>query len=102
MHQCRSECPLRVIDASLIESLRTRRVWEDRTLDYNQHLDLTDRDAQSDFLKDITAFANASGGTLLYGVSEGEGDEEGLIVDLLSLELTRSDETHEEHAPKGE
>lgn len=86
--------PFDSIDAALIATLRSQRVREDRTLDYKRDLNLVDRDAQSEFLKDVTAFANGSGGTLLYGVAEGEGEEQGLIVDLPGLELARPDDTH--------
>lgn len=79
--------PFEAIDVSLIESLKEDRVREDRTLDFKRELDLTSRDTQSEFAKDVTAFANSSGGTLLYGVTEGKGEDEGLIVALPGLEL---------------
>ena len=79
--------PFDAIDANLIASLRERRVREDRTLDFKRELNLTDRNACSEFLKDVTAFANASGGTLLYGVEDGAGEDEGTITGLPGLEL---------------
>jgi hypothetical protein len=86
--------PFEAIDAALIESLGSLRVREDRTLDFKRDLNLSDRDQQSEFLRDVTAFANASGGTLLYGVEEGRGDEEGIISGFPGIELPQADTTH--------
>lgn len=80
--------PFESIDASLIESLRERRAREERTLEFKRELNLTDRDTRSEFLKDVAGFANGSGGTLLYGVEEGDGEDEGMVVGLPGLELS--------------
>lgn len=79
--------PFAAITAQHIEELREREVLEDHTLDYKLELKLEDRDARSELLKDIVAFANASGGTLLFGVKEGAGEQQGLIVDFPGLVL---------------
>jgi hypothetical protein len=85
--------PFESIDATFIETLKERRVREDRTLDFKRDLDLSSRDLQSEFLKDVTAFANSSGGTLLFGAEEGRGDDEGVIIAFPGLHL-QPDETH--------
>jgi hypothetical protein len=86
--------PFESIDAAVIESLGPLQVREDRTLDFKRDLNLADRDAHSEFLKDVTALANASGGTLLYGIEEGQGEEEGLAAHFPGIELPQSDATH--------
>jgi len=87
--------PFEAIDDAVIESLANLRVREDRTLDFKRALNLGSSEDQSEFLKDVTAFANGSGGTLLYGVSEGNGENEGLIVGFPGLELPQPDSTHQ-------
>jgi hypothetical protein len=85
--------PFESITEALVVSLKDRRVREDRTLDFKREFDISSPDSQSEFLKDVTAFANASGGTLLYGVEEGKGENEGLIGALPGLDLD-ADATH--------
>lgn len=86
--------PFETIDAATIESLAQMRVREDHTLDFKRDLNLSARDDQAEFLKDVTSFANGSGGTLLYGVQEGEGGDEGIIVGYPGLALDQPDATH--------
>lgn len=86
--------PFESIDAALIESLGELGVREGRTLDFKRDLNLVGRDAHSEFLKDVTAFANASGGTLLYGVEEGTGAEEGMAGTFTGISLPEPDATH--------
>lgn len=79
--------PFDEITASDAQSLIERQIREDRTLDFKQQFDLSkDRDKR-DLLLDVTALANAEGGTLLYGAVEGEGEDRGLIVDLRGMAL---------------
>jgi hypothetical protein len=57
----------------LLRELCNQRWPESQTLDFKRSLPGTgDRD-KSEFLKDVCAFANASGGDLLYGVVEEGG-----------------------------
>ena len=53
-----------------IESLVADAVPEGHTLDYKQELPDESPKAKLDFLTDVVAFANASGGDLIYGVRE--------------------------------
>jgi hypothetical protein len=64
-----------------ITALIERRIREDRTLEFKEAFDLGDS-GKVDFLADVTAMANASGGTIVYGVVEGEGDDRGFAVGL--------------------
>lgn len=79
--------PFQQIQASHVEELQRREIREDRTLDYKEKMPLENRDDKHELLKDTTALANASGGTLLYGVAEGDGDERGLIKALPGLTI---------------
>jgi hypothetical protein len=85
--------PFEAIDEAIIDSMKERRIRENRTLDFKRDLDLFNRDLCSEFLKDVTAFANGSGGILLYGAEEGKGEDEGVIAALPGLEL-EPDATH--------
>lgn len=56
-----------------IEGLLQRQVREKRTLEYKQALPNDSDDQKREFLADVSSFANASGGDLLYGISEDDG-----------------------------
>ncbi len=58
------------IDGAALESLVMSEVREDRTLDYKEKLPTNGRDDRKEFLADVTAFANAGGGDIVFGVIE--------------------------------
>lgn len=62
--------PFNSIDKTIIESLLSNEVRENRTLDYKELLPANGRDDRKEFLADITAFANAAGGDIVFGVTE--------------------------------
>jgi hypothetical protein len=62
--------PLEEIDAATIEQLIAEGVSESKTLDYKRDLPGKGEDAKKEFLADVTSFANASGGHILFGVAE--------------------------------
>src|SRR2546423_1029601 len=62
------------IDKSVIESLIANEVRESRSLDYKQALPGDKRDAKKEFLYDVSSFANAAGGDLIYGITERRED----------------------------
>jgi hypothetical protein len=76
-----------------VEDLITREVLEDSTIEYKGQLDLATGDEKREFLKDVTAMANAVGGTIIYGGVEGKGDRRGLLIELKGQVLNR-DEVH--------
>lgn len=62
-----------------VQQMIDRRIRESRTLDYKGTLKLDDS-GKLDLLEDVSAMANAGGGTIVYGAIEGEGEDKGLIV----------------------
>jgi hypothetical protein len=50
-------------------------VREGRQLEYKQALPLGTDEARKEFLADVSSFANAAGGDLIYGISERRDDE---------------------------
>ena len=83
--------PFDEISRADVDDLIARQVREGPTLDYKQALTLDDS-GKLDLLGDVTAMANAAGGTLVYGAREGEGEDRGLIVGVEPM-LLRPDET---------
>ncbi len=68
-----------------LEQLKARNVRESDTLEFKEEFSLTDS-GRIDFLQDVTAMANAAGGTIVYGAVEGEDDEKGILVNLRPIE----------------
>lgn len=69
-------------------------VTESLNLDYKRLLTLDERDQKKEFLRDITAFANAEGGTILYGVDEerdGEGRPTGIPKAVEGFDVSNRD-----------
>ena len=53
-----------------VEALVTNAVAEGRTIEYKQQLPGTNDEEKREFLADVSSFANAGGGDLLYGIIE--------------------------------
>jgi len=87
--------PLDQVTEADIVALKDRGVREDQTLDYKQELDVRSDKGKFELLKDVSALANTAGGVIVYGVTEGEGDDAGSIVDLsgLALEIDKTQNT---------
>jgi schlafen family protein len=56
-----------------LQALLEAKVRENRFLEYKRDLPST-KEAVKDLLADVSAFANASGGTILYGIEEDQGE----------------------------
>ncbi len=68
-----------------IKTLLEEKVREDNSLDYKRELPERNDKGKKEFCADISAFANASGGYILYGVNEEESlpkEITGLSCDL--------------------
>lgn len=61
-----------------IEQLALDKVAESRTLEFKQAVAGASDEAKKEFLADVSAFANANGGDLVYGVAEDAGTAESV------------------------
>lgn len=80
------EMPLTVlnpkdIDESTLRNLFINQVPEGKTIDYKQELPGNADSDKKDFLADLSSFANATGGHLIFGMAEAEG----LPTELIGL-----------------
>ena len=70
------DLPLDQVDAARLEALRVGGVREGRQLEYKEALPGNGDDDKREFLADVTSFANAAGGDLIFGLRE-QRDAEG-------------------------
>ena len=56
-----------------IDALVANGVAEGRTLDYKRTLPGGKDDEKREFLADVSSFANAAGGDIIFGVEEDQG-----------------------------
>jgi hypothetical protein len=73
-----------------IESLISGKVSEGRTLDYKQKLPERDSESKREFLYDVSSFANASGGDMVFGIADerdSDGKATGLPASIEALNL---------------
>ncbi|MDA8161649.1 MAG: ATP-binding protein [Desulfobacteraceae bacterium] len=56
-----------------IDALLQRQVREKRTMEYKRTLPDDSDEQKREFLADVSSFANAAGGDILYGISEDDG-----------------------------
>jgi len=75
------EKPIKQITEDDLQSLIANEVREGKTIEYKAALPDASRECKKEFLADVSSFANASGGHLIYGISE----ENGVPVDLCGL-----------------
>jgi len=74
------------IALSDIRALVDNRVTERRTLEFKRDLPGGSNDARKEFIADITSFANAQGGDIVFGLAEASGSAaaiHGLEIDDL-------------------
>ena len=84
------------INESDLQSLIANAIKEGRTIEYKQALPGTSDNDKKEFLADVSSFANASGGDLIYGISENKdtGEPEqanGLDISNTDEEIRRLD-----------
>ncbi|MHA1938193.1 MAG: AlbA family DNA-binding domain-containing protein [Candidatus Thorarchaeota archaeon] len=70
-----------------LKALITDKVQEDRYIDYKEILPTNSHADRREFLSDVSSFANAAGGHLLYGIEE----KEGVARKLCGLEIKNVD-----------
>lgn len=79
-----------------LQALIDNNVLEGKTIEYKRELPSNSDSSKKEFLADVTSFANASGGDLIFGIEEdttthNHGSLIGLGVDSIDEEKTRLD-----------
>jgi hypothetical protein len=69
-------------------ALRENKIPEGKTIDYKSQLSISSDEEKKDFYKDITSFANAEGGDIIYGIIE----ENRIPKDIVGVEVENIDE----------
>ncbi len=59
--------------AADIDSLVAEQATESAYLEFKRDLPVTDNSAKNEFVADVSAFANSSGGDIVYGIDEVDG-----------------------------
>lgn len=76
------EVPVEKITEAVLRELIANQVSEAKIIEYKQSLPGTAESERKEFLADVSSFANASGGYLVYGMKE----EDGLPVELCGVD----------------
>jgi hypothetical protein len=83
------EKPIEQLVEADLRELIENQVSERKTIEYKQALAWRPDEKRKEFLADVSSFANASGGHLVYGMKE----EGGLPVELCGLDVDDPDST---------
>lgn len=75
------------INEATLQRLINNQVAESRALEFKREVPGGGDEATREFLADVTAFANAQGGDIIYGISEANG----VAADLSGVELDNPD-----------
>jgi hypothetical protein len=87
------QIPLDEINLTHLQALSDNGVAEGTQLEYKEELPRTDDEGKKEFLCDVSAMANASGGDLVYGMRERRGEDGGYVVELSGLSAVDFDAT---------
>lgn len=79
--------PLESIEEADLEALVDNQVSERKTLEYKQSLPGGSDSENKEFLADVSSFANAAGGDLIFGIKE----ESGVPTELCGLRIANVD-----------
>jgi hypothetical protein len=74
------------IEEADLQELVDTQVRESKELDYKEQLSVEQPSEKKEFLNDVSSFANASGGYLIYGIKESKEDA-GSPVEMSGLQL---------------
>jgi hypothetical protein len=88
--------PLNQVSKEDIESLVSAKVSESRTLDYKQQLPDSDTEKKREFLYDVSSFANAAGGDMVFGITDerdGSGKSTGLPASVEGMSIPNASDT---------
>lgn len=78
------------IKESDIDQLVTNSISESKTLEFKKELKLSNDEDKREFLSDFSAFANTSGGDLVYGVEE---NDQGIAKAVPGISVSNIDKT---------
>lgn len=81
--------PVDAITEDDLQQLIINKVSEKKTIDYKSELPGKNDDARKEFLADVSSFANAPGGWLIYGIQE----QEAIPTVLSGINVDKPDET---------
>ena len=62
-----------------LDLLKENEVLESKTIEYKKELHLDTSKQKIEFLRDVSSFANASGGDLIIGIEEQDGFPSGIV-----------------------
>lgn len=79
--------PLESIDQGDLQELIDNQVPEGKTIEYKEVLPGNSDGDKKEFLADVSSFANATGGDLIFGVNE----DAGLPIELCGLQISDVD-----------
>jgi len=77
------------IEKSDLENLIENSVKESKTIEYKESLCISSEREKKEFLSDVSSFANASGGDLIFGIRENR--ETGFPEELVGIEINNID-----------
>jgi predicted HTH transcriptional regulator len=76
-----------------IVRLVTDKVSERKTLEYKKTLNVGNTDDKAEFLADVSSFANASGGDILFGITDEKGEDgnaTGIPGEIVGLTISNA------------
>ena len=73
-----------------LQILKENSILEGKTIEYKQSLPGNSDSERKEFLADVSSFANASGGDLIYGIVEDK--ETGIPQDIIGIDIENVDE----------
>lgn len=84
--------PIDQITESDLQSLIDNAVAERKTIEYKQILQANSDSEKKEFLADVSSFANASGGDLIFGISTEKDVPKSLAgIDITNADITKLD-----------
>lgn len=79
------------IEESDLQDLMDNEVQEGKTIEYKASLNLDSEKQKAELLKNVSSFANASGGDLIYGIKEGSGKKKGIPDEIKGMPIESTD-----------
>jgi len=81
---------IEMIEEEDLQALIDNSVLERKTMDYKQSLPRNTDSSKKEFLADVSSFANASGGDLIFGIIQDS--ETGVPSELAGLDIENADQ----------